>query len=500
MSGDGGGIIVGGIIMIALLPVVVGAAAVGAAAVGAFQLARLGYNAAKRARERKQLKVEKCNENLSRLYEEINQQLQEQRKAENALREKTAGQVEAAAKELEAFKATKPSNEMMIKKTAAFREEIQRTFFEERQRELSLIREKTAREMQKLISAAQKAADKNSAAIRWEQKTEAAKNMQRVYAAGLLRDAEASVRLALSMKGQYPGSSYDREADELEISLSAARQAFENEMFQSCAAQSQTIISGCARTLTEHEQEAEEIIEIQTDLQMLAGALEAEVKERRTVTFNLPDLKKEKTRSVTEDLNDFSQGELEKLQEAIRTLAEKLQSNSLTRAELMRLRREYEVLRKSADTILSGSSQELVKYYDRMSALEVIADAMKEQNYTVDWALPEGDDPTQKLVVHFTNKVSGNTISVTLDQDMDSRDVSRLAMDILFYYERGSSVSEAEKERIRKLLDKKLAEAGLKSNVNHCKGAVNQPSSNTTYRDEEEVMRQQPRPLFRKQT
>ena len=85
MSGDGGGIIVGGITMALLFPVVIGAAAVGAAAVGAFQLARLGYNAAKRARERKQLKVEKCSENLSRLYDDLNQQLQEQRKAENAL-------------------------------------------------------------------------------------------------------------------------------------------------------------------------------------------------------------------------------------------------------------------------------------------------------------------------------------------------------------------------------------------------------------------------------
>ena len=127
-----------------------------------------------------------------------------------------------------------------------------------------------------------------------------------------------------------------------------------------------------------------------------------------------------------------------------------------------------------------------------------IADAMKEQNYKIDWALPEGDDPTQKMVVHFTNRVSGNTVSVTLDQDMDSADIKRLAMDILFYYERGDYVSEVEKGRVRKFLNDKLTEAGLTADVDHCKGAVNKPSSKTEYSQEKNVIEKQPRRLFKK--
>ena len=498
MSGEGGGIIVGGLIMMAILPVVVGGAAVAATAYGAYHLVRAGYRAAKRSNERKQLRVEQCSAGLSRMYDELNQRMQEQRQVENSLREKALKRIEAAARDLETFRESKPSTEQMIRRTAAFREEMQRVFQDERQQELTLIREKSSRDMQELISAAQRFSESNSAAVQWEQKTEAAKNMQRIYAEGLLRDAEASVRLASGMKGQYPGSSFDREVSVLETSLAAAKQSFESGMFQSSCAQAQAIVSNCARTLIEHEQSAMEIMEMQADLQALAEALEAEVKERRTVTFDLPDLRTKKTRSVTEDLDDFSQGELEKLQNSIRSLTESLRSVSVSRGELMKLRRQYDVLRKNADTILTRSAQELVKHYDRMSALEVVADAMKEQNYTVDWALPEGDDPTQKLVVHFTNKVTGNTVSVTLDQDMDSRDVRRLTMEILFYYDSGAPVPEAEKKRIRKYLDSKLNEAGFMADVAHCTGAIDQSCPDRTYADEEAVMNQTPRRIYRR--
>ena len=170
----------------------------------------------------------------------------------------------------------------------------------------------------------------------------------------------------------------------------------------------------------------------------------------------------------------------------------------LEKGDILKLQRQYNELRKRADAVLTESATELIKYYDRLAALDVIADAMKEQNYKIDWALPEGDDPTQKMVVHFTNRVSGNTVSVTLDQDMDSADIKRLAMDILFYYERGDYVSEVEKGRVRKFLNDKLTEAGLTADVDHCKGAVNKPSSKTEYSQEKNVIEKQPRRLFKK--
>lgn len=496
MSGEGGGIILGGMIIMAAAPVVIGAAAVGATAVGAYHLARLGYRAAKKSSDRKQLRVENCSAELSGLFDGLNQRLQEQREAEEALREKASKRVEEATRDLESFRATNPSTEQMTRRTAAFREEMHRLFVESRQEEVATIREQSRKDLQTLISARDRAAAQNDRLVQWEQQTEAARAAQRVYTTGLLRDAEASVNLAGRMRGQYPGGSFDREVAALENSLEAAREAFENGLFQSSASQSQAIVSRCAIVLTENEQEAIETMELQTDLLILVESLEQEVSARRTVTFDLPDIRTRTSRKVEEDLNDFSQGEFVKLQESIQALRGKLQTNGLSEAELLSLRRQYEVLRKNANTILSRSASELLKYYDRMSALEVIVDSMKEQNYTVDWALPEGDDPTQKLVVHFTNKVSGNTVAVALDQEMGAEDVRKLVMDILFYYESGDSVTEEEKERLREFLDQKLTEAGLVSDVNHCRGAKNRPSSNTAYREETTVMGQTPRPLF----
>ena len=498
MSGEGGGIIVGGIIAMMIAPVIIGAAAIGAAAVGAYHLGRLGYRAAKRSSERKKLRVDQCSADLSQLYNGINQRLEEQRKAENALMEKASAQVEAAGKDLEAFRAANPSTEQMTRRTIAFRENVQRVFMENRQQEVNLIREKTGQDMQKLIAAAAKAARQREDLVQWEEKTEAAKNAQRVYASGLLRDAQASVRLAQGMKGQYPGSSFEQEVAVLEDSLSKAQAAFDNNLFQSSSAQAQAIVTRCAQTLVEYEQAANENMQLQTDLLILTESMEAEVKERRNVTFEISDLKTKTPRTVTEDLDDFSQGEFEKLQESIRILREKLQGPVLSEGELLRLRRQYDIVRKNANIIMNKSSEELVRYYDRMSALEVISDAMKEQNYVVDWALPEGDDPTQKLVVHFTNKISGNTVTVTLDNDMTARDVRNLALNIMFYYDSGAPVPEPEKKRIRKYLDQKLNEAGLISDIDHCTGAVNEPCSNTIYANEESVMEKTPRPVFRR--
>ena len=498
MSGEGGGIILGGLIVMSLAPVVIGAAAVGAAAVGAYQIVRLGCGTYKKSVERKQLKAEQCSEGLSSLYAGINQRLQEQRSAEEALREKTSRKIEEAARDLEAFKATNPSTTEMMRRTNAFREEIHQLFIDNKQEDIKKIREASRKDIQKLITASDRATEENNKLVQWEQQTEAAKAAQKAYASGLLRDAEATVNLARSMRGQYTGSSFVQEMNALERSLDSARDAFENCLFQSTTAQSQVIITRCAQVLTEHEQAAIEVMELQTDSLILAEALEKEVNERRKVTFDLPDIRTGMSRKIPEDLNDFSQGEVEKIQKCILELKERIQKNGVSKGDILKLQRQYNELRKRADAVLTESATELIKYYDRLAALDVIADAMKEQNYKIDWALPEGDDPTQKMVVHFTNRVSGNTVSVTLDQDMDSADIKRLAMDILFYYERGDYVSEVEKGRVRKFLNDKLTEAGLTADVDHCKGAVNKPSSKTEYSQEKNVIEKQPRRLFKK--
>ena len=106
-----------------------------------------------------------------------------------------------------------------------------------------------------------------------------------------------------------------------------------------------------------------------------------------------------------------------------------------------------------------------------MHALEIVADFMTEQDYQMDWAMPVGGDVSQKLVVHFVQKMTGNTISVTLDNDIESGDIAKMAMEILTFYGNGRPVTENEKKELRDNLNAALNKAGF-SGALGCQGHV----------------------------
>ena len=125
-------------------------------------------------------------------------------------------------------------------------------------------------------------------------------------------------------------------------------------------------------------------------------------------------------------------------------------------------------------------------YYQRLHVLEVVADFMSEQDYKMDWAMPVGGDASQKLVVHFVQKLTGNTISITLENDADSGDIANMAMEVLTFYGSGREVTEEEKRELRDHLTTALHKAGLGGMLS-CKGHVNQPSDQVALNQKETV-------------
>ena len=122
--------------------------------------------------------------------------------------------------------------------------------------------------------------------------------------------------------------------------------------------------------------------------------------------------------------------------------------------------------------------------------MQIAGNYMKEQGYVMEWAQPVGDDVTQKLVVHFREPGSGNTIAVSLDEQAGAEDIGRMAMEVMFYYANGRPVSEAEKKAVREGMMGALREAGLSGGL-ECTGCVNQEASDKTM-DSAEALRSLP--------
>lgn len=98
-----------------------------------------------------------------------------------------------------------------------------------------------------------------------------------------------------------------------------------------------------------------------------------------------------------------------------------------------------------AQEVLRVGYDKLTRYYERLHALQIVGNYMKEQGYSMEWAQSVGDDATQKIVVHFREPGSGNTVAVSLDEQAGAEDIGRMAMEVMFNYANGRPVSEAEK-------------------------------------------------------
>jgi hypothetical protein len=180
--------------------------------------------------------------------------------------------------------------------------------------------------------------------------------------------------------------------------------------------------------------------------------------------------------ALDEDLNDYSQGHYAKMQEDLKLVLDQVR-NPVNLAMIRKMAGEFDSeTEPQALKIMEVSQQMMHNYHEKLKVLDVVSEFMEEQNYAMDWAAPVGDDLSQKLVVHFVNKFSNSSISVTLDNQATAGNIANMAMEVLTFYSNGNPVSEQEKQRLRAELNNALHKAGITGSVS-CQGQVNQPSS-----------------------
>ena len=191
-----------------------------------------------------------------------------------------------------------------------------------------------------------------------------------------------------------------------------------------------------------------------------------------------------------EYLDDFTQGRFGELQRETETLLSRLRSEEGRQWSEAQLRHALDdvenVLIPQADNLTRLGVEQLLKYYERLHALEIIGGYMREQGYVVQWAQPVGDDVTQKLVVNFLDKLTGNTISVALEDD--ALEAGKMAMETLFYFSSGRPVTEEEKRAVREGIVSELRENGLEGSL-ECSGCRGQSASNPLYNSAEQLQK-----------
>lgn len=497
MSGESGGAIMGGLFILGAAPVILGGAAVLGAAYGALKMTQVVGSSAYRSHQRRKgeqkIEAANCSRDLTVLYDRIQSAVERQEKLDGEYYEKTAAEMQRAAESLKEITKKTADTAEWDKKLKETQRMLSVRMGEQKEEAFQKIREQTKAEGLGYIKNMEELKEKECRLVNWEKKTAEAKAAQKVMAEEMMRDARASVKLLNGLCRASGSEGLMERTEVMERRLQSAENAFGAGVYETAAANAQKVISTCAALVLEHAQEELETDEVRMEMEAKLSGLIEELKRRRVIHFQ-DTMPKTKGQEIYEDLNDFSQGHLQEIQDQLIKRLEKL--GTAGRTEIMRMRREFEtVLEPNAQLILKTAQDAMALYYEKLYALQVTADFMLEQNYQVDWARPAGDDPSQKLVVHFTNLISKNTVSVILDSDISAEEAGKMAMELLFFYDQGREVSEEEKKRLRASLSKALNEAGIGGKLS-CTGAAGQASERRELDDEESVAKLVPKPLF----
>ena len=480
MSGDIGGLLIGGPLLISIAPMIIaGATAVGVT-YGAVKIgSALGKQAIKYSQEKKrqkQLVVDECSNELKSTYRQMQNVLQKETDSFERHAQAMSREYDAVSKQLDAIRNEKVSAEKLDRAIAASRRQLQ-TEVSARSSEFHReLRRQGKEDMDLVLKSLDQSAQAKEDLVQWQQKTAAAQAMQRSAAQQMLRDAKASIRLLQNLASSSGDPTFLSQVASMERTCNRAEDLFANEMYQTAFANARTVIRRSAALASEQTQEQMERDFLVMEFRARLEGLAEEMQQRRTFTFR--DRNQEDAGDIEEDLNAFSQGKYEEMQNFIQEQLRQLNSDSgLSSVEVQRrmdqLDREWE---PQARQIMDRSMNVLAGYYERLQVLEVVAGFMEQQNYEMDWVMPVGEDLSQKLVLHFKQLTTGNTVSVTLDSDAAAGDIQKMAMEVLSFYGNDRPVTEAEKTALREHLTAALHEAGMAGSL-ECKGNVNQPSS-----------------------
>ena len=491
MSGEAGGVLIGGAIALAVAPVVIaGAAAVGLAygaiKVGGF-LGRHALDYAAERRREKELVVSQCSTQLDSLYEQMRTIVRNETNAHTRYAEEMGRKFNAIGMELKSVQDAHPSAEELDKKMTASRNDIQSELGERSAAARKNIIEDGQKRLSECVEMIDKSNAEKSEIVQWADKTAAAVALQKSAAADMLRDAEASYRVLDSMAKSSRDRAFHDQVRNVRASLNRARAMMDQNMYQASFSNARTVIRESAMLASEHVQDELEMDMLVMELRARAEGLCEEMKAQRYFEFR--DETKRNKKIVKVDLNNFSQGKYKQmitsLQEMITNLDKGVSCSNAY--EVMRQMEHFDQkMEPEARHIIEYSRKIMKGYYDRLHVLEVVADFMTEQDYKMDWAMPVGGDASQKLVVHFIQKMTGNTVSVTLDNDVESGDIAKMAMEVLTFYSNGRPVTETEKRELREHLNEALNKAGLSGSLG-CQGNVDQPSGQIEMNQKEAV-------------
>ena len=485
MSGSGGGILIGGLLLVAALPVVVAGAAVVGAAVGLGALGRAAIHAGAEHHRKTGLELDNVSAELNQMYGALRRTVEEQRKLSEEYDRKIAQEFAAASKRLQREVTCGMDSSRMDRMLQDARSSVNTQLQETRNRELARFRENAKREAASQISVMERAQKTKLSLDCWKQQTEAAKANQKALAASLLRDAKSTITLLKNLSTSSADPAYAQRVKVYEDSCRGLEQAMQAGAYQSVAAGAQNIITNGARLALEYELSESEKDEVRAALFMRLTALDAEFDSTARVRLNVDFCDGQE-----EYLDDFVQGRYSEVQKKIRALLREIRSDEGRRYSLQKLQLLLDEVEGSlapkAYSLREEAYANLISYYERLRALEIISDYMKDQGYQVDWAQTAGNDASQKLVVHFTQPVNENSVSVALDKDAATTDIDRMAMEVMFYYGNNNQVSEQEKERLRQRILAALKKEGLGGSLS-CTGNVNQPASDKTLHDQTAV-------------
>ena len=480
MSGEAGGVVVGGLLLVGALPIVITAALVAGAAVGVGALGvaavRAGARTEERRRQERQLEVNNCSAELSRMYSRVRDELARQDEATARYYEKFNCEMDALSARLRnAVKADNDSADLE-KMLQEVRDESKIAINKRREAEFERIRTDTESETEKIVAALGEAQSAKVAAVNWQSSSVTARAGQKAMAQDMMRDAASSIHLLDMLVSSSGDRLFTEKASAIHRSYQTAVNAMEAEAYQTVVATAQQVTISSARLVIEHEQELAKMDEIRLAVESRLNSIQSELENQSVLSFEDGTAGR-----VDEYLDDFTQGAYSRLQEEVSDLLVEIEGDehiSKVALEQMLDRVENELAPRMERVIQMGH-EKLLSYYERLHALEVVGDYMKGQGYRMDWAQTAADDVTQKLVVHFCEPISGNTVAVSLDEEDDVAEIGRMAMEVMFYYANGRPVTESEKQDLREGMMGALHAKGLSGSLS-CTGQVDQEASDRT--------------------
>lgn len=494
MSGDSGGIILG----LVAAPVILAGAAVGGVAYGAVKaggfLVRSAADYARRKRAEKAIVVNNCSAELDGMYQNMNLIMQQQAKTYQDLTLQTQQKLDAAANDL-----NRMAESAAVPDLTALNQQISTSYEAVNQviaGHCDTVREEVIAAGRSSLNACARTMEDAGRAkaelMDWKQQGEAARAQQKAMAHSSLRDAEASIRMMQQLAADAGDPGLQAQFDSLHSACQTARQNYDDGLYEAAFSGSRTVIRQVAMTVAAHQADRMELDYAAMNLQARLEGLIGEMERRRYVEYTADVTPGEE---YEEDLDEFSQGQYSAMQALLEAKRSEY-ANPVSVYEVQKMTAEFEtVLQPRAVRTMEVAQQVMLGYHEKLKVLDVVSEFMKGQNYTMDWAAPVGDDMSQKLVVHFANRVTGSAISVTLDNRAESGDIAKMALEVLTFYEGGSHVSEDQKKHLRTQLNQALREAGVMGSV-ECQGQVDKPSSKPTLNSEEGVLDEQVRRIL----